>query len=224
MLGISAAYNVYPCRTKWLLRRLDHSAIYVLIAATYTPFLATTELTMASAGLLAAVWLVAIGGVLLKLLLTGPSRSPVCCPLSSSRLGSRGCLSGHGGAPELDAVADRHRRRALFRRRRVSPMGPPLPECDLARVRAGWRRLSLYGGARLPALTPGASEGAIRCILEGWARGLFAPEGPVTNVVNIDTAPARGRLALAGPIDDQRWSRRWRRTSIHDAESSSHHG
>jgi hemolysin III len=72
MLGISAAYNVYPvCRTKWLLRRLDHSAIYVLIAATYTPFLATTELTMASAGLLAAVWLVAIGGVLLKLLLPG---------------------------------------------------------------------------------------------------------------------------------------------------------
>jgi hemolysin III len=72
MLGISAAYNVYPvCRTKWLLRRLDHSAIYVLIAATYTPFLATTELTMASASLLAAVWLVAIGGVLLKLLLPG---------------------------------------------------------------------------------------------------------------------------------------------------------
>jgi hemolysin III len=72
MLGISAAYNVYPvCRTKWLLRRLDHSAIYVLIAATYTPFLAATELTRASAGLLVAVWLVAIGGVLLKLLLPG---------------------------------------------------------------------------------------------------------------------------------------------------------
>jgi hemolysin III len=72
MLGISAAYNVYPvCRTKWLLRRLDHSAIYVLIAATYTPFLATTEPTMGSVGLLAAVWLVAIGGVLLKLLWPG---------------------------------------------------------------------------------------------------------------------------------------------------------
>jgi hemolysin III len=72
MPGISAAYNVYPvCRTKWLLRRLDHSAIYVLIAATYTPFLATTEPTMASKSLLVAVWLVAIGGVLLKLLLPG---------------------------------------------------------------------------------------------------------------------------------------------------------
>jgi hemolysin III len=75
MLGISAAYNVYPvCRTKWLLRRLDHSAIYVLIAATYTPFLATTEPTMASKSLLVAVWLVAIGGVLLKLLMPGRPR------------------------------------------------------------------------------------------------------------------------------------------------------
>ena len=42
MLGISGAYNVYPvCRTKWLLRRLYYFFIYVLIAATYTPFLAT---------------------------------------------------------------------------------------------------------------------------------------------------------------------------------------
>ena len=79
MLGISAAYNVYPvCRTKWLLRRLDHSAIYVLIAATYTPFLATTELTMASAGLLGGL----AGGDWRRsseALAAGPSRSPVCC-------------------------------------------------------------------------------------------------------------------------------------------------
>src|ERR1700716_2168228 len=39
MLGFSAAYNLWPVsRRKWLLRRLDHSAIYTLIAATYTPF------------------------------------------------------------------------------------------------------------------------------------------------------------------------------------------
>jgi len=33
-------YNLWPVsRAKWVLRRFDHSAIYVLIAATYTPFI-----------------------------------------------------------------------------------------------------------------------------------------------------------------------------------------
>ena len=40
MLGASAAYNLWPISLrKWMLRRFDHSAIYLLIAATYTPFL-----------------------------------------------------------------------------------------------------------------------------------------------------------------------------------------
>src|SRR5206468_1328830 len=38
MLGFSAAYNMWPVsRVKWLLRRFDHSAIYLMIAGTYTP-------------------------------------------------------------------------------------------------------------------------------------------------------------------------------------------
>ena len=38
MLVLSATYNLWPVsRAKWMLRRFDHSAIYVLIAATYTP-------------------------------------------------------------------------------------------------------------------------------------------------------------------------------------------
>ena len=50
MLGISAAYNMWPVSpTKWLLRRLDHSAIYLLIAGTYTPFLALLKTGLASA-------------------------------------------------------------------------------------------------------------------------------------------------------------------------------
>jgi predicted membrane channel-forming protein YqfA (hemolysin III family) len=41
MLVLSAAYNMWPVSpAKWVLRRLDHSAIYLLIAGTYTPFLA----------------------------------------------------------------------------------------------------------------------------------------------------------------------------------------
>ena len=37
MLVFSATYNLWPVSPrKWLLRRFDHSAIYILIAATYT--------------------------------------------------------------------------------------------------------------------------------------------------------------------------------------------
>jgi hemolysin III len=40
MLAFSAAYNMWPVSpAKWILRRFDHSAIYLLIAGTYTPFL-----------------------------------------------------------------------------------------------------------------------------------------------------------------------------------------
>jgi hemolysin III len=72
MLGISAAYNMWPISpTKWLLRRFDHSAIYLLIAGTYTPFLALMKSGLAFAGLTAGIWSSALVGVLLKLALPG---------------------------------------------------------------------------------------------------------------------------------------------------------
>jgi hemolysin III len=44
MLGLSAAYNMWPVSpAKWVLRRFDHSAIYLLIAGTYTPFSGADE-------------------------------------------------------------------------------------------------------------------------------------------------------------------------------------
>src|SRR5438046_2040946 len=58
MLGLSATYNMWPVSpTKWVLRRFDHSAIYLLIAGTYTPFLAQMKSVLASAGLGGGVWL-----------------------------------------------------------------------------------------------------------------------------------------------------------------------
>ena len=40
VLIVSATYNMWPVSPrKWFIRRFDHSAIYVLIAGTYTPFL-----------------------------------------------------------------------------------------------------------------------------------------------------------------------------------------
>jgi hemolysin III len=56
---------------KWVLRRFDHSAIYLLIAGTYTPFLAQTKNVLGSAGLGLGVWLSAAIGMALKLALPG---------------------------------------------------------------------------------------------------------------------------------------------------------
>ena len=72
MLGFSAAYNMWPVsRTKWILRRFDHSAIYFLIAGTYTPFIAQLKNSFAAGGLLAGIWITAGLGVVLKLVLPG---------------------------------------------------------------------------------------------------------------------------------------------------------
>jgi hemolysin III len=72
MLAFSAAYNLWPVsQTKWILRRLDHSAIYVLIAGTYTPFMTQLKNSFASDGVLTGVWVTAGLGVLLKLVLPG---------------------------------------------------------------------------------------------------------------------------------------------------------
>jgi hemolysin III len=54
-------------RTKWVLRRFDHSAIYVLIAATYTPFILEMKDSVFALALLTGVWCVAIFGIVLKL-------------------------------------------------------------------------------------------------------------------------------------------------------------
>lgn len=72
MLGFSAAYNLWPVsRRKWLLRRFDHSAIYVLIAATYTPVFAQLQDRMFAMSLLAGVWGVAVVGIAVKLIFPG---------------------------------------------------------------------------------------------------------------------------------------------------------
>jgi hemolysin III len=72
MLGFSAAYNIWPIsHAKWILRRFDHSAIYVMIAGTYTPFIGQMKGDFVSVALLIGVWLTAVVGVTLKLLLPG---------------------------------------------------------------------------------------------------------------------------------------------------------
>lgn len=73
MFGFSAAYNlVDQANWKRKLRRLDHATIFLLIAGTYTPFALIGGGGDVADGLLAAIWLVALIGVALKLL--RPSR------------------------------------------------------------------------------------------------------------------------------------------------------
>ena len=71
MLACSALYNLAgedaPAR-KRLFRRLDHAAIFLMIAGTYTPFLLLAVGGAWGAGLLAFVWTVAVGGMAVELL------------------------------------------------------------------------------------------------------------------------------------------------------------
>ena len=68
MLVLSASYNLWPVSpTKWVLRRFDHAAIFVLIAATYTPIIMELKDSVFAMVLLVGVWCVAIFGVVLKL-------------------------------------------------------------------------------------------------------------------------------------------------------------
>ncbi len=64
---MSTLYHGWPVgRTKAIFRVLDHSAIYLLIAGTYTPF--TLGVLRGTVGwvLLGLVWSLALGGILLK--------------------------------------------------------------------------------------------------------------------------------------------------------------
>jgi hemolysin III len=69
MLGCSAVYNIAgdgPRKALW--RRLDHAAIFVMIAGTYTPFAAIAIGGAWGTGLLLFVWTAAGVGAALKLL------------------------------------------------------------------------------------------------------------------------------------------------------------
>lgn len=70
MIGCSALYHLARAsRRRGLFRRLDHAAIFLLIAGTYTPF--TLDGLFGADGqiLLACIWALALVGVGLKLLL-----------------------------------------------------------------------------------------------------------------------------------------------------------
>jgi hemolysin III len=69
LFSASAAYhlaNVRPA-TLQILRKLDHSAIFLLIAGTYTPFCIIALTGFFRWGLLVIIWTIAITGIAVKL-------------------------------------------------------------------------------------------------------------------------------------------------------------
>src|SRR5207237_10905708 len=72
----STLYHAWPqTRAKSILRVLDHSAIFLLIAGTYTPFALGPLRGVGGSTVLGIVWAFAIFGVLMKAT-RGPSRHP----------------------------------------------------------------------------------------------------------------------------------------------------
>ncbi len=68
MLGCSAAYNLASNRSRrGLLRQLDHAAIFLMIAGTYTPFTTCRLHGVWAIGMTTAVWTGAVTGAVMKL-------------------------------------------------------------------------------------------------------------------------------------------------------------
>lgn len=69
MFSASATYHMVRAKDKALLilRKLDHSAIYLLIAGTYTPFCVNAFDGFWKWGMLSIIWTLAIVGIVIKI-------------------------------------------------------------------------------------------------------------------------------------------------------------
>lgn len=100
MILCSALYNMIQRPDwRWLLQRLDHAAIYLKIAGTYTPF----ALLTGQGGLVAAlVWAGAVVGVILKAI--SPHRFRLAALALYLGMGWAGVLTGGGMFAALPGV------------------------------------------------------------------------------------------------------------------------
>ena len=76
LFAASAAYHMARARPSVLkiLRKLDHSAIYLLIAGTYTPFCAVMFQGFWRWGMLAIIWSLALVGIVIKIFIINSPR------------------------------------------------------------------------------------------------------------------------------------------------------
>ncbi len=76
LFSASAAYHLAQVRPaiQRILRKLDHSAIFLLIAGTYTPFCVNAFTGFFRWGLLTLIWAIALTGILVKVFYVGAPR------------------------------------------------------------------------------------------------------------------------------------------------------
>ena len=76
LFAASAAYHMIKARPKVLeiLRKLDHSAIYLLIAGTYTPFCTIMFDGFWKWGMLTIIWSLALIGIVVKIFIVNAPR------------------------------------------------------------------------------------------------------------------------------------------------------
>ena len=140
MLGCSSAYNLAsnPSRREFL-RQLDHAAIFLMIAGTYTPFTTCRLHGVWAIGMTIAVWTGAVTGAVMKLICPRRLRASFyrCLPGSGLDNTSGDEAPATFGGPS-DGGFDRSWRRALFYRDRLlSLAGAAFPLRNMARLRAG---------------------------------------------------------------------------------------
>ncbi|MFV8462150.1 PAQR family membrane homeostasis protein TrhA [Vibrio campbellii] len=66
-LASTLYHSITTVKTKRLLKTLDHCAIYLLIAGSYTPFLLVSLRTPLAMGLMAVIWGIALVGIIMKI-------------------------------------------------------------------------------------------------------------------------------------------------------------
>ncbi|KAB0479947.1 hemolysin III family protein [Vibrio chagasii] len=66
-LASTLYHSITTEKTKRLLKTLDHCAIYLLIAGSYTPFLLVSLRTPLAMGLMAVIWGIALAGIIMKI-------------------------------------------------------------------------------------------------------------------------------------------------------------
>ncbi|MCZ4310941.1 hemolysin III family protein [Vibrio splendidus] len=66
-LASTLYHSITTEKTKRLLKTLDHCAIYLLIAGSYTPFLLVGLRTPLAMGLMAVIWGIALLGIIMKI-------------------------------------------------------------------------------------------------------------------------------------------------------------
>ena len=110
LFGTSAVYHrgTWSARVHGVLKRLDHSNIFLIIAGSYTPFALTLLPADQARSLLLIVWLGAIGGVLFRVFWVGAPRwlyTPIYVALGWVAVFYFGPLLQHGGPAIVTLIA-----------------------------------------------------------------------------------------------------------------------